>query len=79
MWCLQYEQCAGPQKVQKFKKMLAEIYGPKIKNEHNIGFEILNFSFLAGVGLIMLKKSVIFFYFVPKNSLGFLIEKHPSF
>ena len=32
--CLQYERCAGPQKVSKlgFKKMLTEISRPKIKN-----------------------------------------------
>ena len=52
--CLHYEQCAGPQKVSKFRfsKMLTEICGPKTsiaKNEHNIGFENLFFSFLAWI------------------------------
>ena len=32
--------------------MLTEISGPKIKNEHNIGFKNLSFSILAWVGQV---------------------------
>ena len=33
MWCLQYNQCAGPQKLSKLSllKMLTKISGPKIQ------------------------------------------------
>ena len=43
-----------------------------IKNEHNIGFENLNFSFLDWVGRIMLKKKVyvIFPQKVPLQSMA---------
>ena len=62
--CLQYERCAGPQNVSKFsfKKYLLKYLHQKLK------------------GQITLKKKLKiifrnFFYFLPKNSLGFLIKK----
>ena len=53
-----------------------------VKNKHNAGLKIKFFEFLAIVGQFRLKKKMQtfffkFFYLKSKNSLGFLIGKHP--
>ena len=53
-----------------------------VKNMHNVGLKIKIFEFLAVAGQFKLKKKMLtfffnFFYFIPKNFLGFLIGKHP--
>ena len=45
-----------------------------VKNKHNAGLKSKIFEFLAVVGQFRLKKNV---NLLPKNSLGFLIGKHP--
>ena len=79
LWCLQYEQCSGSQKVPKLKfvKMLDEIYGSKTKiiwaqcRFWKFEFFILGLSRSNSVE----KRCdffLHFFYFVSENSLGFL-------
>ena len=72
-------------RVQKFPKLrflkrLSEISRPKISTI--LVLEIEFFSFLGLRSQIMWKEKYekkihSFFYLIPKNSLGFLTEKHP--
>ena len=53
-----------------------------VKNKHNADLKTKFFECLAIVGQFRLKKKIKtfffkFFYLKPKNSLGFLIRKHP--
>ena len=52
------------------------------KNKHKVGLKIKNFEVLDVAGQFKMKKKLLtffstFFYFIPKNSLGVLIGKHP--
>ena len=85
LWCFQYNQCAGPQKISKlrFSKMWIKKSGPKIsivKNKHNICLKKLNFEFSAVVDQLKLEKNAnsffwIFFISYQNISLVSLLEK----
>ena len=65
-----------------YKKIWTKNSNLIVKNKHNVSSKDLNFEFLAVVSGFKLEKKLFFFfkffYFIPKNSLGFLIVKHYS-